>query len=178
MTLQRYRSSLKRWSLSRTTATAKEGYDEQQKLPTVRVTTASGDRDAECHRNPVGNSRKESSSNGTTTTTTTAAAEPEDAKGRHSGPSVEETAFTGEDDGDKHGGGVPDQTSPPAPGGSDRDPPTADAAAAAVVAKNNDDGPRATAADPALLMVSSSRDPSASFRLRRRRVQVRDSYCT
>ena len=173
MTLQRYRSSLKRWSLSRTPATsaATDGHDERQRLPTVKVTGASCDRDAESDGNPVavGNSAREPSSNGTT-------AEPEDAKrakGRHSRPSVEETAFTGESDRDKHGA---------VPGGPDGAPPDVEVAAAAavadvVVAENNGDA-RATpaAADPALLMVSSSRAPSASFRLRRRRVQVRDNY--
>ena len=174
MTLQRYRSSLKRWSLSRTPATsaATDGHDdERQRLPTVKVTGASGDRDAESDGNPVavGNSAREPSSNGTT-------AEPEDAKraeGRHSRPSVEETAFSGENDRDKHGA---------VPGGPDGAPPDVEVAAAAaaadvVVAENNGDA-RATpaAADPSLLMVSSSRAPSASFRLRRRRVQVRDNY--
>ena len=171
MTLQRYRYSLKRWSLSRTppTSAATDGHDERQRLPTVKVTEASGDRDAESDGNPVavGNSARESSSNGTTV-------EPEDAraKGRHSRPSVEETAFTGENDRDKPGD---------VPVGTDGAPPDVEVVAAAaadvVVAENNGDA-RATsaAADPALLMVSSSRDPSASFRLRRRRVQVRDKY--
>ena len=172
MTLQRYRSSLKRWSLSRTPATAADGgCDERQRLPTVKVTAASGDRDAESDANPVavvGNGGKESASNGKTT-------KPEDAKAN--GPSVEETAFTG----DKHDGSH-EHTPAPAPGGSDCDRPDAEAevagtaAAGDVVAKNNDDAPAsASAADPALLMVSSSRDPSASFRLRRRRVQVGES---
>ena len=172
MTLQRYRSSLKRWSLSRTPATdADGGCEERQRLPTVKVTAASGDRDAESDGNPVtvvGNSGKESASNGETS-------EPEDAKAN--GPSVEETAFTG----DKHDGSH-EHTPAPAPGGSDSDRPDAEAevagtaAAGDVVAKNNDDAPAsASAADPALLMVSSSRDPSASFRLRRRRVQVGES---
>ena len=176
MTLQRYRSSLKRWSLSRTPATdADGGCDERQRLPTVKVTAASGDRDAESDANPVavvGNGGKESASNGKTT-------KPEDAKAN--GPSVEETAFTG----DKHDGSH-EHTPAPAPGGSDSDRPDAEAevagtaAAGDVVAKNNDDAPASAsaAADPALLMVSSSRDPSASFRLRRRRVQVGDSDVT
>ena len=110
------------------------------------------------------NSEGGSSSNGAATS-----AEPEDEAERdrrRSRPAVEETAFTGErSGGDKDGAVARDSMG---------EAPDAEAAAAeGVLAVINGDAPAtaAAAADPALLMVSS-RDPSASFRLRRRRVQV------
>ena len=151
MTLRRYRSSLKRWSLSRASAAAADGHDERQRLPTVKVTGASGDRDAESEGNPVavGDGERESSSDGGGTRRVT---EREDAR-----PSEGETAFAGGNDRNKNGSA------------GAADPAEVEGTAA----ESNGDA-RASAADPALLMVSTSRDPSASFRLRRRRVQVRD----
>ena len=168
MTLQRYRSSLKRWSLTRSTPpsnpAATESHDnERQSLPIVKVTGVPSDGGTAAEEGdavPVADANSEggSASNGAATP-----AEPEDGAERDrrpSKPAVEETAFTGERSGS-------DKDSALARG-SIGDVPDAEAA------MSNGDAPAtaaAAAADPALLMVSS-RDPSASFRLRRRRVQV------
>ena len=175
MTLQRYRSSLKRWSLTRSTPpsnpAATESHDsERQRLPIVKVTGVPGDGGTAAEEGdavPVADANSEggSPSNGAATP-----AEPEDegeGDRRPSRPAVEETAFTVErSGGDKEGALAR---------GSIGEAPDAEATATeGVAAVTNGDAPAtvaAAAADPALLMVSS-RDPSASFRLRRRRVQV------
>ena len=152
ITLRRYRSSLKRRSLSKPTAAAADDYGAQEgngagsggdgsngKLPTVKVTAASGDAEG-----GSGDRLVPPSSNGTTAQ-----------------PVEEETAFRGD------GGGSGDESGGSAPKAEDG-------------AKNNGvaltpSAAGAAAANPSLLTVSSSpRDPSASFRLRRRRVQVKE----